>query len=59
MGQPAASLPTPEAPERERVAAPVILWNARLEEDKQPSAFCKILERLRETGSVFQLVVLG
>ena len=31
-------------------AVPVILWNARLEEDKQPEVFCALLARLRQAS---------
>jgi hypothetical protein len=37
---------------------PVILWNARLEEDKDPIKFIDLLSRIRRTIS-FKLVILG
>lgn len=39
-------------------AAPVILWNARLEEDKNPGDFLELLRHIPESIP-FQLVVLG
>ena len=38
---------------------PVILWNARLEDDKDPATFVDVLTTLRASGVRFQLVVLG
>jgi len=39
--------------------APVILWNHRWEEDKNPRAFFKALYQLVDEGIDFRLVVLG
>ena len=38
---------------------PVVLWNARLEEDKDPETFFQIVHALREAGHAFRLIVLG
>jgi glycosyltransferase involved in cell wall biosynthesis len=38
---------------------PVVLWNARLEDDKDPSTFFSMLSSLKATGVRFRLVVLG
>ena len=38
---------------------PTILWNARLEEDKDPSTFIDVLKRVRDSGTRFHLTVLG
>lgn len=38
---------------------PIILWNHRWEHDKNPSAFFKVLLKLKEDGIEFRLVVLG
>ena len=37
----------------------MVLWNARLEEDKNPEAFVAALRALRGKGVPFGLVVLG
>ena len=37
---------------------PVILWNARLEEDKDPAKFIDLLHRVRKTVR-FKLIILG
>eukprot|EP00041_Stephanoeca_diplocostata_P024004 m.600670 g.600670 ORF g.600670 m.600670 type:complete len:556 (+) comp22434_c0_seq12:318-1985(+) len=39
--------------------APTLLWNARLEEDKNPDAFVKLLRTLKKADEVFRFVVLG
>ncbi len=38
---------------------PIILWNHRWEYDKNPEQFFKILEKVKENGYVFKLVVAG
>lgn len=38
---------------------PVILWNARLEEDKDPATFLEILGQLKRARTPFRLIVLG
>jgi glycosyltransferase involved in cell wall biosynthesis len=38
---------------------PIILWNHRLEFDKNPQLFFEILQRCQESGIKFKLVILG
>jgi len=38
---------------------PIILWNHRWEYDKNPKTFFKIIEKLKNSGYNFRLVVLG
>ena len=38
---------------------PTILWNARLEEDKDPGTFIDTLLQLKKAGVLFKLIVLG
>lgn len=45
--------------ERSHNNVPVLLWNHRWEEDKNPKAFFEALFRLKKEGVDFNLVVLG
>ena len=53
------------APEKIDKKIPTILWNARLEEDKNPAAFLDLLHQVRrrkkeeDQSLLFQLIVLG
>ncbi|KAG7338664.1 group 1 glycosyl transferase [Nitzschia inconspicua] len=38
---------------------PVILWNARLEEDKNPAAFVTLLDEITKALVPFRLIILG
>ena len=38
---------------------PVILWNARLEEDKDPATFLEVMGELKRARATFGLLVLG
>ena len=38
---------------------PTILWNARLEEDKNPGAFLDMLHQVRKRNQSFKLIILG
>lgn len=38
---------------------PILLWNARLEEDKNPESFLQLLHNLRKAKQLFQLIILG
>ncbi len=49
--------PAPAA--RRPGAPPVIAWNHRLDGDKRPGAFARILLRLADKGHDFRLVLLG
>ena len=38
---------------------PIVLWNHRWDYDKCPQVFFDVLERARQKGAKFRLVVLG
>lgn len=38
---------------------PVILWNARLEDDKNPTAFIQLLDEIKNGPIPFRLIILG
>jgi tRNA G18 (ribose-2'-O)-methylase SpoU/glycosyltransferase involved in cell wall biosynthesis len=38
---------------------PTILWNARLEEDKDPQSFYTIIKKLQQDSVQFKLIILG
>ena len=44
---------------RPRPAAPLILWNHRWEEDKNPTAFINSLRQLKNEGYAFRVAVAG
>jgi len=50
---------TDDPKKSETETPPIILWNARLEEDKDPKAFFQLLCYLRKQGVPFRLIVLG
>jgi glycosyltransferase involved in cell wall biosynthesis len=46
-------------PDRQKHRSPIILWNHRWENDKNPETFFNALEKLSYQGIDFQLAVLG
>eukprot|EP00977_Amphora_coffeiformis_P028401 scaffold34963_cov237-Amphora_coffeaeformis.AAC.1 len=51
-------IPEDETASKQKDGPPIVLWNARLEQDKDPETFLQILHRVKEKTS-FRLVVLG
>ncbi len=52
-------LETVPCPDQTREGPPLILWNHRLEYDKNPDSFFKLLIRLKNEGYLFNLAFLG
>ena len=55
---PGVELPPPPT-DRRPGKPPIILWNHRWEFDKDPGAFFRVCDQLRERGLPFRLVLLG
>ena len=49
----------PSAPGVEESRPPLVLWNHRWEEDKDPATFFRVMRRLDRAGHDFKMVVVG